>query len=539
MAIQKQSDGSYRSLVLDGAVGAHSGCAFEPPFGPEEIKDILLSLAGQQGQGIFSGVTGAVGSDGRREVGRPKVGKRVDLESVGKRLYDALFQGDVKESFDRSLERARATRPCRLVLRLVFGFGDRSPDYLASFPWDLLHDPDASDFLVLGDEVSLARQLRVPDVTEPDLEGRNLRVLGVMAQPAGMSSLRLYQEWEAIKEVTKTSPKVEVELFDRATVEELRDRLDRGRFDCLHFMGHGDLEGIKGVGELFFVTAQGSPSPISGPLLATNLRNLPSLQLVVLNACNGAAFAFGKGMDPFLGVASSLLREKIHAVVGMQTSISDRSAKHFSTGFFRALGRGCPLETALFEGRLEILNRDRREGGAWAVPTLFKARSRRDRAPSDGSVPVPELPREKSEGLLEEGLRRFRNGNTESSRIFFRKAMVEDPTFDWPRLYLSLIAMTERAPALMGLQRAHELSRSLAVLVGSEEEAVKSLAKILLYLVNHDFYEQKGIKPMARSVPFEEVRQARGLLSKEQIKSLSGVKKSRKSTLLLELPMSR
>ncbi|MCH9647422.1 MAG: CHAT domain-containing protein [Deltaproteobacteria bacterium] len=373
VAIEEVSGGRYRSFVLSGTVGAHSSSPFEPPFDPKETENILLSLGEQPRSGIFANATSLVGVEPNREVFRQSIERSTDLKEVGLTLYRSLFRDAVGASFRQSLERARAIPNARVRLRLVFGAGESGPDYLAALPWDLLHAPEAQDFMTLGDEVSVIRQLRVPEATSQEPADSTLRVLVAMATPTGLHPLRLDREWESFEQILGKVPGVKFEPFERARIEDLRDRLLQGKFQCLHFMGHGDLDRDKGVGELFFEADDRSPRPISGSLLAANLRDLPDLRLTVLNACHSGALAFGKGVDPFLGVSASLLRAGQSAVVAMQTSVPDSHAKAFSRGFYGALAQGRPTETALFEGRLRMLNTAGERSSSWAVPVLFMA----------------------------------------------------------------------------------------------------------------------------------------------------------------------
>lgn len=371
LAIEAVADGKYRSLVLEGAVGAHSSAPFEPPFGPEETENILLGLGEHPRQGILTHPTAQRVVEPKREVVRQATETSMDLKEVGVTLYRALFRGAVGESFHQSLERARAVPNTHFRLRLVFGVGELGPDYLAALPWDLLQAPSAQDFMTLGDEISVIRQLRVPEQASHQPIESTLRVLVAMSTPTGLHPLRLDREWESFQQILGKVPGVDFEPFERAPIEELRDRLLQGKFQCLHFMGHGDLDRSRGVGELFFEAADRSPRPISGSLLAANLRNLPDLRLTVLNACHSGALAFGKGVDPFLGVSASLLRAGLSAVVAMQTSVPDSHAMAFSRGFYGALAQGRPTETALFEGRLRMLNTVGEQSSSWAVPVLF------------------------------------------------------------------------------------------------------------------------------------------------------------------------
>jgi Concanavalin A-like lectin/glucanases superfamily/CHAT domain len=99
-----------------------------------------------------------------------------------------------------------------------------------------------------------------------------------------------------------------------------------------------------------------------GQLMADEL----SLQLAVLNACEGARAG---AEDPFAGVAASLVKSEIPSVIAMQFEITDDAAILFAGGFYSALARGAPVDAALAAARKAIwANYNDIE---WGTPVLF------------------------------------------------------------------------------------------------------------------------------------------------------------------------
>ena len=78
--------------------------------------------------------------------------------------------------------------------------------------------------------------------------------------------------------------------------------------------------------------------PVSGETLVTLLKDLTSLRLVFLNACETARAAREDGLDPFAGVATALVRAGLPAVVAMQRPISDAASIAFSRAVHLRLG---------------------------------------------------------------------------------------------------------------------------------------------------------------------------------------------------------
>ena len=121
------------------------------------------------------------------------------------------------------------------------------------------------------------------------------------------------------------------------------------------------------TGVLLFEDDAGWARPVSGDKLGMIVHDFSSLRLAVLNACEGARTARS---DPFAGVAGSLVRRDIPAVVAMQFEISDEAAIVFAGGFYRPLAAGAPVDTSVAAARLAMLA-ERSDDIEWGTPVLF------------------------------------------------------------------------------------------------------------------------------------------------------------------------
>jgi hypothetical protein len=90
---------------------------------------------------------------------------------------------------------------------------------------------------------------------------------------------------------------------------------------------------------------------VSGEELGSLLQDERSLGLAVLNACEGARTSH---VDPFSGVASSLVESGIPAVIGMQFEVTDAAAIAFAERLYTALAQGFPVDAALAQARRAI-----------------------------------------------------------------------------------------------------------------------------------------------------------------------------------------
>ena len=105
---------------------------------------------------------------------------------------------------------------------------------------------------------------------------------------------------------------------------------------------------------------------VDAETLGVLLHDHHSLRLAVLNACEGARSAAD---DPFAGVATTLVRQGIPAVVAMQFVITDRAALAFAEEFYAAVADGFPVDTAVAEARKAILSAPNEV--EWGTPVLF------------------------------------------------------------------------------------------------------------------------------------------------------------------------
>jgi len=119
----------------------------------------------------------------------------------------------------------------------------------------------------------------------------------------------------------------------------------------LHYIGHGAYDERVAGGYLVLENDRGDPHEVSGEELGSLLYDKRSMRLAVLNACEGAR---SSRVDPFSGVASSLIEHGIPAVIGMQFEITDSAAVTFAGRLYDALADGFPVDAALAQARKAI-----------------------------------------------------------------------------------------------------------------------------------------------------------------------------------------
>jgi hypothetical protein len=194
-----------------------------------------------------------------------------------------------------------------------------------------------------------------------------LRVLVIKSEPAGCPPLDLTAEWgqltAALQVLTDSGSLAFTELIT-PTLSELRRVLSCDTFHVIHFMGHGGFDSRHG-GVLLFADRAGSPASITAEDLGVMLRDHTSLRLAVLNACEGGRI---DPTDPFAGVADTLVRRGIPAVIAMQFEVSDDAAVEFAPALYGALTAELPVDVALAEARKAMYAVSPLE---WATPVLY------------------------------------------------------------------------------------------------------------------------------------------------------------------------
>jgi tetratricopeptide (TPR) repeat protein len=285
-------------------------------------------------------------------------------QAVGEQLYEAVFRDEILSCLRRSMDEAkRQQKGLRIRLRLA-----EVPD-LANLPWEYLYDRSRDTFLALSSETPLVRYLDLPEPPR-DLQGEpRLRVLAVIASPAGYAPLDVEHEWANLKAALHDLEARGLVAIDRLappSIDALQRQLLRQEYHILHFLGHGSFDAEASDSVLLLQDEAGQPQVVTGQYFSTLLRDHRSLRLALLNACQGAEAAAG---DAYSGVAQRLVRDGIPAVIAMRTAISDRAGIALANSFYGALADGAPVDTALAESRKALFT-----GGfqtEWGTPVLY------------------------------------------------------------------------------------------------------------------------------------------------------------------------
>jgi CHAT domain-containing protein len=276
-----------------------------------------------------------------------KQARLAEVKAFGGVLFNALINDNLKSLYDQSrLIAKQGDRGLRLKLRI-------DTPSLAAVPWELLYDPRFDEFLATSRQVSIVRYAALPRPAQLMATSPPLNVLGVVSSPAGLPPLDVALEKQKVEEALR--PLTEKGLAHLTWLEPANWRallrvMYRGPWHALHYVGHSDFDPELDEGYLSLVDDKRGEDRFTADKLATLLADHGSLRLVLLNSFRGARI----GQDIYSGVATTLVRRGIPAVIGMQYDVSDAAALELAQTFYETLAENLPIETALAEARKAI-----------------------------------------------------------------------------------------------------------------------------------------------------------------------------------------
>lgn len=299
------------------------------------------------------------------------------FEQVGETLFNALFQGQVRDLFV-SVYSQQVQSVENTYLRLRLDINEAAGE-VAMLPWEFIHTNNL--FLATQVKTLVTRQLL-------NLNYGNIKSLAVADKPKALvviprgSGLATDKEEETIRAALTNAGLHFTVLKGRVPVQLVSDNLAADDYHILHFIGHGEFreeDDGRLRGSLRFNASWEEQNEsadeewVTDDKLQTVLGNYEGLKLVVLNACHGAEVAEIRSGRGFIGAAPAILRAGVPAVVAMQYAIRDDVALQFGKTFYERLTAGkwcgqvdCALAAAR-EACYSYLAKDR----GFATPVLY------------------------------------------------------------------------------------------------------------------------------------------------------------------------
>lgn len=292
------------------------------------------------------------------------------LIALGRQLFDALFQGQIRDAYTN----ARAALKPGQGMRLRFSIDPRQLPEVAGLPWEFLCDAEERPLVLYDTPIVryLPRFAAPPTIATP----RPLRILLTAAAPGPDS-----EEARQLERVRTTladlvqNGSVVLEIEPHLTIEALDRRLHEG-FHLWHFVGHGKLTSDASSGVLVLEDGEGSEIDFSARDLRVMLNaardqqrqpDAAQLQLILLDACNSAQLT----TRPYRSIAPALMLENIGAVIAMQFKTAKEATQPFARSFYQALIAGEALDTCVMRGRLAVSRVTRLRNPDWGIPTVY------------------------------------------------------------------------------------------------------------------------------------------------------------------------
>lgn len=301
-----------------------------------------------------------------------KISRRRELEILGQHLFEAIFNGGVRQIFEELLSESVKVKGQRLRVQLSF----EDPN-MAVLPWEYLYSAESDPPFFLSTRVDLVLARYLPlgqprDNTLVPLE-KTLRLLIAVSQPDD-PHLGPVIAGPVIEEIYKLAEKhpIQIELLEKTTVHHLLEKLEETRPHVLHFIGHGQFDRREKQGKIALLDydetkAAWIPDSQFSEYF-TNMEVIP--RLVFLHLCEGGEVDLEGN---FAGLAPKLIQEGVQAVVAMQHRITNKAAISFSRAFYRELSKGSPVDQAVQRGRYWITLDDPKayDNRVFGTPVLY------------------------------------------------------------------------------------------------------------------------------------------------------------------------
>jgi hypothetical protein len=248
------------------------------------------------------------------------------LRYVGGLLWDNLLgtsSGTLEKVFQKHRDAVLA-RNEMIHVRLIL------PDSLRSLPWETLHDR-RDGFLVRHNQYAIVRD--APELNVLATPKRDGKMSVLLVVPRG-SRLDVQREEQLIRDALDRHKVTDQVTLDASLVyvtpDALRDKLRRGPWDLVHFIGHGG----EGTVRLNYDEGDDDKPYWLKHNLFAELFTGTRVRSVLLNCCHGDT---PQPRRAFGGLGPLLRQQGVAAVVVMRYELSDRSAIKFSQRFYHAL----------------------------------------------------------------------------------------------------------------------------------------------------------------------------------------------------------
>lgn len=240
-------------------------------------------------------------------------------------------------------------------------------------------------FLLFDGKMSLVRQVRGSGRNTPATLGLPLNRQTFAASPQGVPPIALEPTRTALQQTQALADDAACWYAGLDTLTIMQERLRADQPQVVHIICHGHQPATGRVrrNDLLLNRKDGLPHRVNAFTLASVLSLVPGLQLVVLQACHAGAADLVAGLGGAAddsaeemqrrvseGIALTLIRHGVPAVVAMQGAVGQTAASAFVQAVYATLAKGGSIEQAVAAGRVQMHS----EGGIidWCLPVLYQ-----------------------------------------------------------------------------------------------------------------------------------------------------------------------
>ncbi len=281
------------------------------------------------------------------------------FQTLGKHLFNLLFQGDIKTQFDQEIveKRLRTNQDVNIRFRLIFE-PELSEFYrkIISLPWEFLYHPSKSIFLATHPKISFSYQYNnlVEGYDQNSNRNNKFRILFIHYHPEDLQGIGYITVEQRIK-FFKKYDHVDYQEYSNLSPQELKDKIAEYQPHIFHFLTHGKSDEMGGK---FALINTDKKAFWYDDQSFSYLFESWQPKLIILQSCesgktpmeNNKTFSFPQ----FSSGAFSLIRKGIPAVIAWRYPLKQADGWIFLEEFYQSLAEGNPIDKAVQQSRNKL-----------------------------------------------------------------------------------------------------------------------------------------------------------------------------------------
>lgn len=315
----------------------------------------------------------------------------LDSEKYGKKLFEALFAGEIRRAYDKAVAQVEADPASHLRVRVWI---DANAPELHALNWERLYHQYRGSVtpLAVSAGTPLSRYTPLEAPIPPAVVERPIGLFVSVANPSDLppdlKPALVEEEIETLRQAVSGNPNWKISLLAGRTglPEAVKTQLHAEGWELLdgattlaniargvqdahvwHFIGHGSFNRQTRNGLLHLEKDDGTRQAAPDVDVVQKLSGARNLRLIFMVACQSAE----RPTDiehPFIGVAPKLVQSGVPAIVAMQDYVPIEFARSLTGDFYKRLLAHGKVDEALSEARNTLFGR---KSAAWAIPVLF------------------------------------------------------------------------------------------------------------------------------------------------------------------------